>query len=313
MGKNSTFDLKHIESFLVAVEEKSFTRASRTLGLGQATISNHIHQLEKYLGVNIISRSSRAFSLTSEGEIFKNFCDTLVKDLQKLEADLGSERRPGLVTIASSTIPSTYLLPAVLPGVFRRCPGVLFRFEVFDSREAVERVKDRQADAAVTGKLLKHPSLAYNEICEDEIVLAAPPGMFSRSIGIVDLKTAPLVLREKGSGTRYFYEEFLNRNGIRISELNAVLECSTSESVREAVLSGVGAAFISKFAVIRELEAGALEEVSLWKTAIKRKFYMATLKGKIMGKPLKTLLEELKTAVSERQRRTGKLKGSHKK
>jgi len=297
MGKDMNFDLRQVASFLAAVEEKSFTRASRVLGVGQATISHHVQQLEENLGVNLISRSSRAFSLTPEGEIFRDFCERLTKDLQGLDDHLGSERSPGTVTVAASTIPSTYILPAALPGVYRRCPGVLFRIEVFDSREAIERVKEKRADAAVTGKLLKHPSLSYTVIREDEIVLAAPRGMFPGRIAAADLKKVPLVVRGKGSGTRYHYEEFLNRNGIRISELNVVLECSTSESVREAVLSGVGAAFISRLAVARDLEAGNLDAVTVEKFAIKRKFYIATLKGKSVGRPVKALMEELKAVV----------------
>lgn len=300
MAKELNFDLKQIKSFLTAVDEKSFTRASRVLGVGQATISHHIQLLEENLGVNLISRSSKSFELTGEGVIFRQFCDRLLDELEGLGGELSSERSPGVIAIAASTIPSTYILPRVLARVYGRVPGVMFRIEVFDSREAIEKVKEKQVDAAVTGKVLKHPSLSYTHVWDDEIVLVAPGGKFPAKASLAGLKEFPFIVREKGSGTRYNYEEFLNRNGVRISDLRVVLECTTSESVREAVLAGLGVAFISRLAVERDLESKRLELISVEKFSIRRKFYLVSLKSRNMSKPVKALLDEFRAARGAR-------------
>ncbi len=300
MPKELNFDLKQIRSFLTAVNVKSFTKASRILGVGQATISHHIQLLEENLGVNLIGRSSKSFEVTPEGETFIRFCDNLIRELDDLKNDLSDESSPGAFTIAASTIPSTYILPRVLPGVYRKIPGVAFKIEVSDSREAIEKVKDRMADAAVTGKILKHPSLSYTVVWEDEIVLVAPAGMFPGKIKLNGLAGIPLIMREKGSGTRYSYEEMLNKNGVRVSNLNVVLECSTSESVRESVLSGMGAAFISRLAVERDLETKRIEIIAVEKISIKRKFYLAVPAGKKIGKPVSALIDEFKSIRAAR-------------
>lgn len=300
MPKELNFDLKQIRSFLTAVNVKSFTKASRILGVGQATISHHIQLLEENLGVNLIGRSSKSFEITSEGETFIRFCDNLIRKLDDLKNDLSDESSPGVFTIAASTIPSTYILPRVLPGVYRKIPGVAFKIEVSDSREAIEKVKERMADAAVTGKILKHPSLNYTVVWEDEIVLVAPAGMLPGKIKLNGLAGIPLIMREKGSGTRYSYEEMLNKNGVRVSNLNVVLECSTSESVRESVLSGMGAAFISRLAVERDLESKRIEIIAVEKISIKRKFYLAVPAGKKTGKPVSALVDEFKSIRTAR-------------
>jgi DNA-binding transcriptional LysR family regulator len=300
MAKELNFDLKQIKSFLAAVDEKSFTRASRILGVGQATISHHIQLLEENLGVNLIGRSSKSFELTAEGIIFRKFCDRLMEDLDGLGGELNSERTTGVIAIAASTIPSTYILPGVLARVYERLPGVMFRIEVFDSREAIEKVKDKQVDAAVTGKVLKHPSLAYTHIWDDEIVLIAPAGRYPGKITLAGLKELPFVVREKGSGTRYYYEEFLNKNGVRMSDLRVVLECTTSESVREAVLGGMGVAFISNLAVERDIGLKRISIIKVEKAAIKRKFYLVNLKNRTMSKAVKALLDEFRAARGSR-------------
>ena len=296
MAKELNFDLKQVKSFLTAVDEKSFTRASRVLGVGQATISHHVQQLEENLGVNLTGRSSKNFELTAEGAAFRDFCERLMEDLDVLGGQLTNERTPGVIRIAASTIPSTYILPRILARVCRNMPDVMFRIEVFDSREAIEKVKERQVDAAVTGKVLKHPSLAYTHVWDDEIVLAAPKGGYPAKTTLAALKEFPFIVREKGSGTRYHYEEFLNKHGVRISELRVVLECTTSESVREAVLAGLGVAFISKLAVERDLAAKKIDIIRVEKFSLARKFYLASLKSRSMSKPLKTLLEEFRAS-----------------
>ena len=75
------FDLKQLRSYLTVLQEKNFTRASRKLKRGQATISHHIQSLEDMLGVKLIERTSTDFSVTDDGKTFKAFCEKLFDDV----------------------------------------------------------------------------------------------------------------------------------------------------------------------------------------------------------------------------------------
>lgn len=294
MNRDLYFDLKQIKSFIEVVRAKSFTKASRVLGLGQATISHHVGQLEKNIGAILIERSTKSFALTGDGEVFYAFCEKLMGDLEKLERSMGSERVPVALTIAASTIPSAYIIPRVLEQLLGKIENVKFRIKSFDSREAIEQVKEREADAAIVGRTIKHPLLTFNDIWDDEIVLVCRKGAFPTKISISDLEKIPLIVREKGSGTRHHYEEALNKHGLYIPDLKVVMECSTSEMAKEAVLSGTGASFISTLAVAREIKSGLLQTVEIKGIRIHRKFYFVTLKGKKMEKPVQLLYDLLK-------------------
>jgi DNA-binding transcriptional LysR family regulator len=294
MNRDLYFDLKQIKSFIAVVRDKSFTKASRVLGLGQATISHPIGQLEKNLGVPLIERSTKSFILTADGEAFYRFCEKLIGDLEKLEREMGNERVPAAITIAASTIPSAYIIPKALSRLAEHIGNVTFRIIASDSREAIERVKDREVDAAIVGRIIKHPALSFSPIWSDEIVLVSRKNSFPTKISIRDILNIPLIVREKGSGTRHSYEVALNRKGAYIPDMNVVMECSTSEMVREGVLSGVGAAFISTLAVERELESGVLDRIEIKGMRIPRTFYFVTVKDKKMERPVQLLYAEIK-------------------
>ncbi|TFH39097.1 MAG: LysR family transcriptional regulator [Chrysiogenales bacterium] len=287
------FDLKQIQSFLEVLKQGSFTRASRKLKVGQATISHHIGQLEKTLGVKLLNRAAREISITDQGKAFRAFCEALFKNIEILAADIAGETAEGTAVIASSTIPAAYILPEHIFEMRNICPGVIFRLEVTDSREAVEMVKEGRVDIGIVGKEYKHRSLAYVPVCDDEIVLAGPIA-FPDRVSPADLKTMPLITREPGSGTRKTSEEALALHGIMPSALNVVMECSSSEGIRESIAAGIGASFISRRALTSAVKMKRLKIIDVKGFGIHRSFLAVHSPGRTLPRSVQILLDLLK-------------------
>lgn len=295
MNKELNFDLKQLRSFLEVIERKSFTKASRNLRVGQATVSTHIQSLEDAFGVRLFKRTSKDFTVTREGEIFRKFCDKIFKDLEDLQKMYSSHMAWGIVPVACSTIPSGYILPRAISRIHNKMPEMQFRLEVSDSREAVEMIKEGTAEIGVVGKMLKHPLLKYEKIFSDEIVLISPAKKYPDVIDISEIKSFTLVTREKGSGTRDSYERELISKGVSPTDLKVVLECSTSDGVREAVSAGLGAAFISRLAVSDEISG--LKNIKIIKirgVSISRDFFLVYAKNRVISDAVKVLIRELK-------------------
>jgi LysR family transcriptional regulator, low CO2-responsive transcriptional regulator len=286
------FDLKQLRSFLEVLSENSFTRASRKLKVGQATISHHIMQLEKAFGVKLINRTARDVSVTDEGKLFQSFCEKLFKNIESVVTDLDRGVPAGTTRIASSTIPAAYILPGILASVKREFPGITYRLQVTDSREAVEMVKEGSADIGIVGKEYRHPSLAYTPVCTDEIVLVGPKGSPAR-IGTAELLKMPLIIREAGSGTRKTCEEALGRLGITPSALQVVLECSSTESIKESIAAGLGASFLSRLAVEKEKKSKLLVVMQVEELEIRRSFYFVHPGSRQLPRPAQLLLDSL--------------------
>lgn len=291
--KEINFDLKQLRSFIEVIKEKSFTRASRKLRLGQATISHHIHLLEEMTGSELIHRTSRGLTITDAGRAFHEFCVKLFTDIERVKLSMAGEP-PGVVTkISASTIPSTYILPVAIAAVRKRYPHFVYAVESADSREVLEIVKAGDAEIGVVGKRVRHPSLAFHHILTDEIVLIGSP-RHPDSIQPEQLKELPLITRESGSGTRTAYEKELSRHTIAPALLNPVFECSTSECMKESVIAGIGAAFISRLAIEREIHLKKVKIIRIRGLVVKRDFYAVSPKSHVLSHPAQALVHELK-------------------
>lgn len=296
--KEFNYDLKQLRSFLEVLNENSFTRASRKLHVGQATVSNHVSQLEKLLGVKLIKRTAHDIAVTGEGKIFRAYCEKVFRDVEALEADLGSSAPAGITTIAASTIPSAYILPKILGDAKKKFPGITYRLAVADSREAVGMVKEGAAEAGIVGTEYRHPSLVFTPVCRDEIVLIAPRGYPART-PVAGLASMPLVVREQGSGTRRASEEALAGRGIVPSALQVAMECSTTEAIKESVAAGLGVSFVSRLAISRELRARAFHVVDVEGMTINRSFYFVQSGIRRIQRPAALLLELLLEGYSK--------------
>ncbi|HOT46671.1 MAG TPA: selenium metabolism-associated LysR family transcriptional regulator [Spirochaetota bacterium] len=286
------FDLKQLRSFMEVLNENSFTRASRKLRVGQATISHHIMLLEKALGVKLVNRTARDVSATEEGRVFRTFCEKLFKNIESVRADLDRGARSGTTRIAASSIPAAYILPGILAAVRREFPGVTYRLQVTDSREAVEMVKEGSADVGIVGKEHRHPSLLYTPFCSDEIVLVGPKGS-PAAISVAELTGMPLIIREAGSGTRKSSEEALGRQGVTPSALQVVLESSSTESIKESIAAGLGVSFLSRLAVQQEKRAKSLTVIGVKGLAIQRSFYFVHGGSRQLSRAAQLLLDSL--------------------
>jgi len=293
--KDVNFDLKQLRSFLEIMQENSFTKASRKLKIGQATISHHIQHLEEMLGVSLFDRNSKNVSLTPEGGIVKEFAENLFHDFEALQQRLCGEIFGGTLHIAASTIPAAYLLPEIIADM--KSPDIHFTVAASDSREAIELVKEGKADMGIVGRRVQHPSLAWSHIYSDEIVLASPPDAPDR-IRRDELLELPIISREKGSGTRNAAEGFLASLDILPSDLKIVYECTSTDGVKESVIKGIGYAFISRLAIERELDLGLLKTVSLKGLPVKRDFYMVCQKSRKNIATVKKFREKLENKTS---------------
>jgi len=283
--KDFNLDLKQIRSFLEVVNEKSFTNASRNLKISQASISHQMGQIEKMLGVKLINRNSQDFSLTGEGRIFVKFCNKIMKDIDGLKSDIQSGTFGGVINIISSSIPGAYILPEILSSFKKKEKDELyFKLEIGNSREAIEKIKLGEADLAIVGREIRHPALTYTKIFEDQVVLVAGKD-YTGSVNAADLKNIPLILRESGSGTKNAAETYLHALDIIPSELNVVMECSSPEGIKEAVIMGLGLAFVSRLAIKDDVKSGKLKIIDIKELNIKRDFFLVTSNVKNLHEP----------------------------
>ena len=147
-------------------------------------------------------------------------------------------------------------------------------------------LRDGTVDIGFVENASRRPWLHYEPLMADELVLVAgTQGRYGtlESVTPEELRGLPLVLREKGSGTREIIERTLSRRGIRVEDLNVVIELSSTEAIKSFVRSSDTLAIVSVIALHRELADGSLRIVDIDSVDMPREFATAVRPGEFSG------------------------------
>jgi LysR family transcriptional regulator, low CO2-responsive transcriptional regulator len=156
---------------------------------------------------------------------------------------------------------------------------------VSDSSDVIRDVIKCRATLGLVGQEFDEPSLEFRPIGGDELVLViAPDHDFAarKRVPLEALAHEPLIVRERGSGTRCALEKGLQRRGSRLAALDVALELGSNAAIKDAVKRGLGVAFLSRLAVRRELAAGELRTATVSGLALDRRFYVVHLRRRLL-------------------------------
>jgi LysR family transcriptional regulator, low CO2-responsive transcriptional regulator len=271
--------LHQLQLFLAVAESGSFARGAQAAMLSQPTVSQHIATLESELGVVLLDRSRKRILLTEAGKLLRRHARQVLAEAEgtrrAMERFRAMEDLP--LRVGASTIPGTYMVPAVMASLFERFPGLRLVLLQGDSRETLDRVAKEEVELGLIGSRFEERGLAYLPVGRDVIRLVVGPAhVWARRdpITVADLLSQPLILREAGSGTGKTVGEALRQAGLDTGKLQVRAEVGSTEAVKAAVAAGAGAAFLSELAIRRELERGELTSVAVEGLAIERFFYL---------------------------------------
>lgn len=294
------FDWRKLEVFLKLYETRSFSKTAKELFLSQPTITIHLKDLEKYLGVRLFDRDTRNVIPTRAGKIVYEYGKEMSRLFRDMEKELWPYREVegGLIEVGGSTIPGQYILPKVIKMFREEYPKILVYLKVSDTQGVVDGILKGEFDLGVVGAKLKQGELVFEPCCDDEIVLIAPSHFEKDEIGLENLYDLPLIKREAGSGTWKNVIQWLEEKGINLSKLNIVGEMGSTEAVKAAVKEGLGLSFVSKRAIELEISLGLLKEVKIKNFKIKRKFYLVYFRNKRFSPATEKFLKFFKEVIS---------------
>jgi DNA-binding transcriptional LysR family regulator len=278
-------DTRQLAAFCAVVERRSFSQAADRLGVTQPAVSLQVRALEKRLGTQLLDRSGRRVEPTEAGWRLYRGAQRMLALEDQLVAEVSSSGDgavAGDLVLGASTGPAAVALPLVL-GEFQRVhPDVRVFLTVSDTHSVVERVAARELELGIVGAARRHRGVRFEPFFSDQVILACPPGhrFAGRTIGVDELRGAPLILMQEGAGVRQIVEDALRRRGVKLRDLDVRLELGLQESVRRAVEAGYGVTFISRTAVEADLAAGRLAEARVEGLDATREISLASAAGR---------------------------------
>lgn len=248
----------------------SFSRAAEQLGMTQPAVSLHMRKLEAEVGAALFDRQHRQ-RMTDAGRELLQHARIIAGQLRAAEealsaygADAGEPgeagKRGGQRGLLHLGVVSTahYFAPRLLHAFNQMHPEVRLKLTVAKRPDVLTMLREHQLDIAVSGYPpsegdLEATSFARNPHC----VVAHPdhPLAGRARLRWADLRDEHFIFREPGSATRQFLEHLLQSQSIQVK---AALELAGNETIKQAVMCGMGISFLSAHTFQVELQAGLM-------------------------------------------------------
>lgn len=277
--KNLT--LRQIRIFAAAARHSSFARAAEELHLTAPAVSMQIKELEDEIGSPLFSRVGRRVELTSAGEYFWMFARRVQATLaeadsvmQRLKGAETGTLRIGLVSTAKYSIPK-------MLGLFRQDhPGIQIKIDVCNRDRLLELLRDGEIDLAVMGRPPKHLDTRAEVFAHHPHAFVAwPKHPLAQHTGIGSnaLNSEEIISREEGSGTRAIMQAFFESHRVHP---HITMEMASNETIKQAVIAGLGISFVSLHTVGLELEHGQLVVLDIEDTPVLRAWHVVALSNR---------------------------------
>ena len=290
-------DLHRLEVFCKVVELKNFSRAAKAVFLSQPTVSEHIRGLEEELAVRLIDRLGREALPTQAGQLLYRYAQKILRlreeAMQAIENQSGT--LAGHLSLGASTIPGTYILPGRI-GAFKKLhPAIQLTLSIDNSRKIADGVLAGSLEFGLIGARWSEPTLSWQELLSDELVLTVYPGhpfVAKKEVPAEELLAEPFILRERDSGTRKAMTQLLEKH-LDLASLQAVAEMGGTEAVRQAIKAQIGTSILSRRAVAEDIERGTLTAVPIKGVTLTRSFFLITRKNRELSPICKAFLSFL--------------------
>jgi len=262
LGEDS-LNLKQLEAFYLVVKKKSFTRAAEELSVTQPAVTIQVKSLEKSLNLRLIQQVGKKIQLTESGEFLYQYAEKifdLVLDANEKMRDFKKLMR-GTLRIGTTKNYARYIMPSLLSEFQRRFPGIKVILDEGNSEDMAKSVLEKKNELALISQLnldRKIKSLFFSTV--EFVLVVSPEHRFSqrKSISLRELNGEPVILREKGSGSRAAILRKFQEYGIWPS---VITEASSLDFIVGYVKQNKGVSFMFEPDIKEELERGTLKVI----------------------------------------------------
>lgn len=283
--KNIT--LRQLRVFAAVGKHLSFARAAKELSLTPPAVSMQVKELEAEIGMPLFDRTSRNVSLTIVGEYVLAHTRrilALMRDTEDLVARFrGLKTGPLDVGMVST---AKYFLPRLLADFRREHPGIELRLQICNNRdELVSLMQEGAVELAIMGRPPKGwPSRAEPFAMHPHVLVCSVEHRFARAehVPAGALADEPFIVREPESGTRAALNEYLAAHHL---SPQIAMQMASNESIKQAVMSGMGIALLSLHTLGLELAHHLIAVPNVEGLPVMRRWHVVNNLAKTLSPP----------------------------
>ena len=284
--------LQQLRLFEAVPRRGSYTRAAEELFITQPAVSIQIKRLEDQAGLSLFEHVGKKTFPTAAGKMMYdasldilNRVEDLKNSIEELKGTVKGSLQMSVVTT------SKYFIPNLLGAFLQQYPDVEPKLKFTNRARVIERLMNNDDDFVVMGQAPEDNKLESYPFLNNIIGIVAPPDhplANKKNITIKELAKQRFLIREIGSGTRYVFDQLLEKHGVKIEPY---MELGSSEAIKHAVMAGLGIAVLSLHSVQLERDVKKLTVLDVEGFPLKRRWYAVHLKGRKLSLVAQTFLD----------------------
>lgn len=278
-------DIK-LETFITVADTKNFTRAASILNMTQPAISHHIKLLEEYYNVKLLEKKNKNMELTEAGRILYKYALEIDKISKLAKNHLSNESSIiKRYNVGATLTIGGYVLPPIIVNYKVSNKNIDVILHVENTGNIIQKLFSGEIILGVIEGPFDKSKVIYEKFKDDELVFVISKShemAKKKKITIDEILSEKLILREKGSGTRQIFEDYMVQQGFEPKNINPYMEIGDITAIMSLVESGLGATVVSKEALNSPLMCKKFKALSTKNMKMKREFNFIYLKNSNM-------------------------------
>jgi DNA-binding transcriptional LysR family regulator len=275
------YTLRQLDTFLEVARDLSISQAAERMHVTQPAVSMQMRQLEEAVGVPLYEQMGRKIQLTEAGVDFQQYAIAAIAQLKQMDDAMAQRRglKRGRVELAIVST-AKYFVPMLLVKFRKRFPDIEVILHIHNRESIVKLLNRNEIDLIVMGRTPDNLDCAATAFATNPMaVISAPEHPLSRRRGapLSILNDQEFVVRENGSGTRQAMERLFAEHQI---QAKIVMEMPSNETIKQAVMAGMGLSFLSLRTIRHELASGHLVQLHIEGLPLIKHWYVTHLNSK---------------------------------
>ncbi len=286
--------IRHLKIFIAVAETGKMSAAAAKYFISQPTVSQTIKELENHYEVLLFERIAKKLYITDAGKNLLTYARIAVKQFDELNMYMFTEGHAEKIRIGVTITVGSCLLPTLLKDFKQQMPEVETFAYMNNTKAIEEKILKAELDIGIVEGQVKSHDLINTPAVKDYLVIVCGRNhsFAGRSrIAIDELENQAFVMREEGSGTRELFENYMQKNGVK---LKIGWELTCPDVIKSTVMENNCLAAISIRLVEEEIKAGKLYVIKSNENAWDRSFNIVYYKNKYISESMKTVMEIVK-------------------
>lgn len=288
------YTLNQLRIYIAVAQTRSVTKAAELLHLTQPAVSIQLKNFQEQFDVPLFEVVNKKVFITDFGADIAIAAENILEQVHQIDSKINAYKGELVGKLKISSVSTgKYVAPYILTDFLTKHKGVELLLDVTNKAQVMNHLENNLVDFCLVSVLPTSFQIDKIELMPNKLFCVGNENQFNskKEITIKSLEQMPFIFREQGSGTRLMMEEYFKKHKLKVVKK---MELSTNETVKQAVIAGLGYSIMPLIGLKNELLEQQLSIIPVKGFPLKSSWYLIWLKGKKLSPLAEIFVQFLK-------------------